>query len=341
MTKLQTKILFIVFVFIIFFVLFEIGIRILWKEPVYGYPEGLHIPDDILGFKYSPNFVGNFNGAYDNIEIRTNAQGLRDYEHNYTKPVGKIRILGLGDSATFGPGVEFEDTYLQQLEKKLLNNGFNVEIIKAGVNHYEFDQEYTYYFNEGYNYDPDIIFVGVALNDPTKTDPIKLKNEMISNKLKEPENTFKNFISKNFKSAKFTYWLFKNTFILKGKDYNDDYFKTIYSLWDGESWEYYKSKLLDLNYKLKKDNKKLVLIVFPYTQQFNNSMSYGRMPQEKLLNLSVGTNMTVIDLTTDLDLPNYSKYYLPLDNVHLNAAGQKKVSEILYEWLINNSLKKK
>jgi hypothetical protein len=50
------------------------------------------------------------------VEIRTNAAGLRDYQHSGSE---RTKILGLGDSFTFGFGVELEETYLSVAEREL------------------------------------------------------------------------------------------------------------------------------------------------------------------------------------------------------------------------------
>ena len=51
--------------------------------------------------------------------ISTNSNGLRDYEHNYTKSENTIRIVMLGDSFVEGVEVALENTTSKLMEKKL------------------------------------------------------------------------------------------------------------------------------------------------------------------------------------------------------------------------------
>ena len=68
-------------------------------------------------------------------DVSINSQKLRDREFSFKKPDGMTRILMLGDSLTFGWGVNIEDTTSKILEKSLgqqLGKN-NVEVINAGV----------------------------------------------------------------------------------------------------------------------------------------------------------------------------------------------------------------
>jgi hypothetical protein len=55
-----------------------------------------------------------------NFNVKINSYGLRDYEYLLNKPPGATRILALGDSVTFGFGVNLEDTYTKILEQSAL-----------------------------------------------------------------------------------------------------------------------------------------------------------------------------------------------------------------------------
>jgi lysophospholipase L1-like esterase len=70
------------------------------------------------------------------------------------------RILVLGDSFTWGYGVEESERFSQVLEKSL-----NVEVINAGVSGYSTDQELLWYRSEGIKYDSDLVILELAGND--------------------------------------------------------------------------------------------------------------------------------------------------------------------------------
>ncbi len=121
-------------------------------------------PSNVLGFTLVPNFEGR--GPLD-VPIKTNAQGFRDDgEHAWTKPPGVIRILGLGDSFTFGWGVLLEETFLKKLEGHMRTlTGLKIETINAGVPIWDLNHYYVYYREIGVRYAPDIVLLSYFFND--------------------------------------------------------------------------------------------------------------------------------------------------------------------------------
>lgn len=61
------------------------------------------------------------------------AQGLRNEPISMPKSPDTFRILALGDSFTFGWGVDLADSWPKLVENKLRSMGKNIEIINAGV----------------------------------------------------------------------------------------------------------------------------------------------------------------------------------------------------------------
>ncbi len=287
MKELTRNFLFMVFIIFVLLLALEIGLRILWKNPSKDYPAEMFVADKVLGYRYRPGFRGHFPN-FEDISISINSKGLRDVEHNYSKT--GYRILGLGDSVTFGAGVEFEKTYLRQLEHLL-----DAEIVKAGVNGWSFSQYRKFYEIEGYKYRPDLIMIGLTLNDlaPEKQD-----------------------LPREYKSRFVEFLLSSISRMSLPQDYNEKYFEAIYHLWDNP--ESFFSELD--NFKKNLGGTRLVIVYFPYTQQF--SKIYNNSPQYKLKRFGADHNITFIDLTDVLD----SSLYLPGDNVHLNAEGYAKVA---------------
>jgi len=333
-TELKKSIILLVVVLILSFLTLEISLRFSWEKPGYGYPTGIHIPDDSRGYKYQPNFVGNFpSQEFKNVEIKINSKGLRDTEHNFSKPKGITRILALGDSAAFGAGLPINDTYLKQLEDKFKEANYNVEIIKAGVNGYDFQQEYTYYQGEGYAYEPDIILVNIALNDAGKVNIEKIRYSRFGRGIFSYQNIKE--LARNYCfTCNFVYFnslIIKSRVSNKGQDYNDQYFNWVYNLWEGESWEFTKQQMQEFILEAKEQNSKVIFFIIPYNQQFKNSpQQWDDKPQQTLQAFGKEQGILVINPITELDTPGYESLYLYNDNVHWNKNGSAIASQVLF-----------
>jgi hypothetical protein len=95
-----------------------------------------------------------------------NSRGYRDLERAIPKPAGVHRVLCLGDSFTWGVGVEFDDAYPQRLERALRRRRREpweaVSLAMPGMNSAD---EAAQLVAEGFAYDPDIVVLGYVLND--------------------------------------------------------------------------------------------------------------------------------------------------------------------------------
>jgi hypothetical protein len=65
------------------------------------------------------------------FHVSTNSMGLRGPEMD--NPKDKFRIVCVGDSVTFGWGVSYEESYPARLERSLADQGYDVEVVNAGV----------------------------------------------------------------------------------------------------------------------------------------------------------------------------------------------------------------
>jgi lysophospholipase L1-like esterase len=93
-------------------------------------------------------------------------------DHAVAKPSGTFRVLGLGDSFTYGVGVAFEDTYLSRLERMLnarAGTHPRAEVIKTGIPRYFPEPERILLERYGAQFQPDVIVVGFLPNDVIDT----------------------------------------------------------------------------------------------------------------------------------------------------------------------------
>jgi len=97
---------------------------------------------------------------------RENSRGFRDEDRPLSKPPGVRRLVCLGDSFTWGTGVEREDAYPQRLERGLRRRRREtwevLNLAKEGMNSVD---EAALLAQEGLNYEPDAVLLGYVLND--------------------------------------------------------------------------------------------------------------------------------------------------------------------------------
>ena len=96
--------------------------------------------------------------------FHTNALGLRDDE---VQADGRKRILVIGDSCTFGWGVEQEDAFPQLLQQRLDRgpHAGRYRVINAGVPGYTSYHGRLYLAERGLALEPAVVVVGYGFND--------------------------------------------------------------------------------------------------------------------------------------------------------------------------------
>ena len=149
--------------------LLELVVRSVGLAPALPAAYDSFVSDPHLPFRIRANLVSrgtNQSGEFE-FEYRYNSEGFRDVEHSLRKPEGTFRILGLGDSFTFGVGAPYKQTYLARLET-LLNQrqaSGTVEVIKAGMPKYHPELERILLQHYGTRYEPDLVLVAFLPND--------------------------------------------------------------------------------------------------------------------------------------------------------------------------------
>ena len=144
----------------------EIGLRAFDLAPALPNEYSTFVPDTVLPWKLKPNIVregvsgtGEFHFHY-----KHNSLGFRDRDHEIEKPPGVFRIVGIGDSFTYGGGASQDATFLARIEATLSNGG-EVEVINLGMPRYWPEPEALMLEHYGLRYQPDLVIVGVLPND--------------------------------------------------------------------------------------------------------------------------------------------------------------------------------
>jgi lysophospholipase L1-like esterase len=163
-------------------VLAEAGLRLFFpvsfREPPARLPrdvwmELLHRRSELPGLSYE--LAPNMNKRSHGTVVRTNSHDMREREIPIEKRPSVTRIAALGDSYTFGFGVPGMRAYPRVLES-LLNQrapaGRRFEVLNFGVGGYSTHDEAVMLRYRALAWNPDLVIVGYALNDP-EDEPIQ------------------------------------------------------------------------------------------------------------------------------------------------------------------------
>lgn len=111
---------------------------------------------------FRPKLKRNFDFVGFPFEVKTDSKSLRSFsETPYKKQKNVFRVLCIGGSIFAASGVNNNETFAYYLNKKLNTkaSGTNFEAINAGKNTWELADFFTYFKNEGYKYQPDLIII--------------------------------------------------------------------------------------------------------------------------------------------------------------------------------------
>jgi len=296
-----------------------------------------------LEFKAKYNFfpTPKFPFAMRRYSIKTNSLGLRDIEINMDE--NKKRIICLGDSITFGWGVDQFLTYPVHLEWMLnsMNNG-QFEVINAGVPGYTSRQGLVFFTKKLLKLKPAYVIISFGANDSTSA-PVSDKQSI---RYKSISATLHNLFS--FSRI---YTLMRGSMLPLKKTlhrYNepgrnidvvnrvspDDYYKNILEIVEVAQKNGCKPILLVTTEEDEYSSKmfmvaseKRILLVKGYLSILAHKREI--MTDKRFINL----RKTYINLLGEPNLMAHPDYFLFVDPVHPSAIGHKIMAEKIFEKL--------
>ena len=310
--------------------------------------------DPQLYYKHIPNIVRNWGPEFNNKLIKINSLGFHDDEISIDKLPGEFRIFVLGNSITMGHGVTKDETFSNQLEKRLNKVNYikkfkRFQVINMGVQGYSTYQELEM-LKRYWKLKPDLILISFCLNDVTEPFDVLRKfggTGFDYHQVDQSEEYVKNyFFNKTGYGKLINHLKFRN----KIKSSKQKELKEVYDLCKN-SFDYsfikkWKIILKDLEeiYTISKNNNiPIILLIFPYTFQFFRKDLQS--PQKILINDSNKFNIKYINFNNifeDIILSRkhvnesikqskdrFNKYYY-LDEDHLSTYGHKLVSKIIF-----------
>ena len=267
-----------------------------------------------------PNIKGKVFGK----KVFTDSNGFRIPKHDYKYKKEKNSILIVGDSVSFGNGVNEENTFVGLLRKKLSD----ISIFNASAPGHNMNANHKkiLLFNEDFATDKIILIY--TLNDILDAS----KKEKTTANTYADDNFFKKLLINIIKpinhilNSRSIFYLWLKGVILDPSGKNFDYVYKLYQ--NKEHINYLDDKFTDINNKV---NKSLMVIILPYEMQTReNCNSSVTNPQNKVKLLLKNLNIKFIDLTYKFCNENKSnKLFLKFDPMHLSKQGHELVYDNL------------
>jgi hypothetical protein len=147
-------------------VVVEFAIRVVAPQNTGFYDYGQFTKPSEAPWQQAELVPNTGNPGYTGVSVEINSRALRDREISVPKPADTYRVLTIGDSVTFGYGVELDEIYFKVFEERLNANtgGTRFEVINGGL--IAAALEYHYHFLRlADTLEPDLILIGLVLND--------------------------------------------------------------------------------------------------------------------------------------------------------------------------------
>lgn len=143
--------------------LVELGLRAFVPRMAAGSAARFELDPDLI-YRLRPAHAVAWSSPEFTEVSHTNALGLRGPELGAKTP-GARRLLAIGDSFTYGHGVQDDEAYPAVVERLLRARGRDVQVVNAGVPGYNTDQAYTWMLRDGFTLAPDVVLAGVHCSD--------------------------------------------------------------------------------------------------------------------------------------------------------------------------------
>lgn len=259
--------------------------------------------------------------------IPQNATVLTDRAHTPTKKPGTIRIAVVGDSFSFAPYMQFDDTFAKRIERWLNLNEKQppVEVINYGVPRYSTSHEIAV-AERAIKEHADLVLLQITLNDPEIKPyrPTGLLVDETTGELKLADGVFKHWRSLGYVVTR-----------IKNTETHKEYMRYFFKLFDGKkTWGNF-TKSLEAIVKRCSDAKiPIVAAVFPLFGHPVNA-EYPFFPlHEKVAGALKKLNVPSLDLAESYrDLPLDRLQVIPVVDRHPNEIGHRIAAEAMIPWL--------
>jgi len=331
----------------VFLILFGIAISLLLGEFIMRIiipplPETYgHIHQPSTNSKLVYELVPNNKGVDMGAEVEINSHGLRDKEYRLEKQENVYRILVLGDSWTFGTGMNLDETYVKQLEKLLNTNdpSREYEVINCGVGGYNTVREVELFKEKNLIlFNPDLVIIGYNIHNIEIGHQFRNPKQKSDNngshriQYEGPNTTFLTYDTirklKNF-SVLFQTIIYRNETLFKTLKIRD--YEPLYSD-SSEGGTAARASLAELLDIANSRDISVLLVCFPVLSNLDDSFPFSSIHQI-VGKAADSLGIMFYDLFPDFKGLKGSSLWLHQLDRHPNAKGHTIIADGIYRYL--------
>lgn len=321
----------------------------------------LYKDDTELGYVLSPDQTIIDKQPEFSIIIKTNSFGLRNDPIDIsTLKKSDLVILGLGDSYTFGAGVNNDQTFLAKMESLLIQDNLHTITLNAGIGGYGTAQEVILAKRLVPIFRPNMVILGFFLGNDINDNATFLSSSSISSSTQQTTHVHPwhyfiktldhlyiySYVHRLKLTTPIVARLFWHINHPSDESTNYEQFHKDYSSAMNQKWFMTRGKLKELNENLRKQKITLLILLIPYQFQINSELRQPILslydlhessldlhkPNALIQQFAEENQIPIID-ATDILGRDPKKYFYRLDG-HLTPLGHAEVAKLLY-----NSLK--
>ena len=278
--------------------------------------------DDELFWRLAPNTsLPRADGPF--FGVISNEQGLReDHPIPLQKKSAELRVLFLGDSCTFGYGLEHSEGYVDVAEKLLQQRlaGQPVECINAGVPGYTLFQGWQYWSTDGQQLKPDLVVVCFGGNDMSSWDDKTDLQHHAQFKRQQPPGILKS------SSLSRRLWAMFHPVESTSRQPSPRVTPTDFQLLLGK-----------LHDSITAADSKMVIVVWPFLWQVAESRERRTPWQQEMIAFASQHEIELVDLVPEFHklADQHGSQALYLDQGHATALGNQHIGEVIADMLKN------
>jgi len=295
-------------------------------------PHG-HVPYASIRYTYPTNPRGYFDQSY-GIVHTFNSEGWRDSEHQTEKLIDDVRILGLGDSYTFGQGVKREHLFLTHLESLLGEklDGRHVETINTGQPGYNTAMEKQLLNRRGLDYDPDVVLLSFVPND--------VEPDIYADRPKVEffEEFTTSYADQDWMSEHSELWMLIRRNVQRYSAGNSYLQKSIDSyLSEPEKWNRCRDALTGIRDLCQQNDCKLAVAIFPFFVNLNGDYPFQPI-HDHVRSFCDEAGIPVVDLRDSFREFEGPELWVHPTDQHPNEQAHKIAAEAISQFLVENDL---